>query len=432
MRVLHLPSSYLPDALGGTEVYVQNLIHALNPLGVESRVAIHGRSDTQNLDKLSDPAELIRLPSLPRHTRRQLYVHSSGKLPTGFLETLQCWRPDVVNFHAFTLGAGVDHAALLNAYNIPYVITYHTPAQSCARGSLMRNGHEPCNGVIIERRCAACLLQSRGVPVWLQRIASRSCVPANLPDGPWVPLVALPALLRDAHINWLSFYSGAKAIVATAEFIKPMLLANGIKGDKIQVLRQALPGSNRKRSLRKVRDSDTLKLGFFGRVTHLKGVDLACKAFSILQKKGCRGQLEIAGPVDAKSEEWLYRLLDASNARYLGVLRGDKLTEWLRAIDLLLVPSRCLETGPLTLLEAWDEGTPAVGSNLGGIREFFNEMALGNYLFESESVEDLVVAIERFQDQFDNRCSVRIRGFDELGAQYATLYRKVTCQASNC
>ena len=41
--------------------------------------------------------------------------------------------------------------------------------------------------------------------------------------------------------------------------------------------------------------------------------------------------------------------------------------------DLAVVPSIWLETGPLTILEAFAAGIPAAGTDLGGIRELLKD-----------------------------------------------------------
>jgi len=56
------------------------------------------------------------------------------------------------------------------------------------------------------------------------------------------------------------------------------------------------------------------------------------------------------------------------------ISEGKKLTREeiplaLAGLDVLAVPSQCLETGPYVVLEAQSVGTPVLGSNLGGIAE---------------------------------------------------------------
>src|SRR5262249_43407843 len=41
--------------------------------------------------------------------------------------------------------------------------------------------------------------------------------------------------------------------------------------------------------------------------------------------------------------------------------------------DLIAIPSRCLETGPLVVLEAFAASVPVLGANLGGIAELVRD-----------------------------------------------------------
>src|SRR5262249_57427803 len=50
-------------------------------------------------------------------------------------------------------------------------------------------------------------------------------------------------------------------------------------------------------------------------------------------------------------------------------LPADMVVDAMRAYDLVVVPSRWLETGPLIALESFAAGTPVLGTRLGGRAE---------------------------------------------------------------
>ncbi len=417
MRVAHLPSSYLPDALGGTEMYVRRLIESLTPIGVESCVVTHGERKTD----AKDPDELVRLPRLQAVNRRQLYARSGDTSPIGFESFLDSWKPDVVHFHALTLGAGVDHARCLKRRGIPYVVTYHTPAQSCPRGTMLLYGKTACDGRLEAGRCACCVLQGRGQSPTLAKALSKLPFQRFIPEGPWLSLLAASDLIQRSRSNWFEFFQGANWIVACAQFCKDALVINGIDGQRIYVIRQALPGATRNRTLRKVRNTNQLRIGYFGRVTHVKGVDIACEAIDRLNQSGRQAKLEIVGPVPTDERKWLERSMENRQCQYLGILQGNALREWLQVLDLVVIPSRWLETGPLTLLEAWDVGTPVIGSDMAGIRDFMAANGLQSMLFEMGNADALVAAVDRLLARGSDQ--VEIPGIDTLAARYRELYR---------
>jgi glycosyltransferase involved in cell wall biosynthesis len=116
-----------------------------------------------------------------------------------------------------------------------------------------------------------------------------------------------------------------------------------------------------------------LRFGFLGRWDPLKGVHVLVKAFTRLPE-ALPVELEICA-VGATSEAKKYRSkvqrLAQGNQRIR--IRPEHLTnrvgQFLSSIDVLLVPSQWLETGPLVVLEAFAAGTPVIGSDLGGIKE---------------------------------------------------------------
>ncbi len=419
MRILHLPSSYLPDTLGGTEVYVSQLVAGLDAHGHESLVAWQATS----------PALAPHARALPRDAtpdRVSLYRKSTGRDPAGFLALLEASQPDLVHFHAYTLGAGLDHARAAQRLGVPYVITFHTPSMACGRGTWLLHGAEACDGVLDPGRCSACVLSTRW-PRPMAQMLARSRLPARaLPDGPWLPLVAQRSLLAEAQQSWRAFFGGARQVVACAEFVVERLVRNGVPSERVSLLRQALPGATRTRTLRVPRIPGTraLRLGYFGRITPVKGPDLLVEAARRLRHEGMPVDVELAGPVDAPA--WAESSLFAGRpwVHSRGVLREGALQGWLSELDLAVLPSRGFETGPLTLLEAWDAGTTVIGTDLGGIAEFMRAAGLGENLFGVNDPDSIAAAIKRQLASDGPPPQVRIPGMDELTCEMIRVYER--------
>ncbi len=422
MHILHLPSNYLPESLGGTEVYVQHLCEGLQHHGHTCTVAYH--STTPNV--LSDTAVQRLSKRLPRR-RADLYLYQAGDLPD-FVSLLRQLQPDVVHFHALTIGAGPDHARAARDAGLPYVVTYHTPSMSCLRGTLLRWGETACDGEIQPSRCAACCLQGQGMPRLVARGLALSPLSYRLlPEGPWIPRLALASLISGQRQAWREFMLGAACVVACSAWCKEVLLRNGLPEARVRVLRQALPETHRRRRLRLPASGRPLRLGFFGRCTPMKGPDLLLKSLSVLARAGLPVVCELAGPVNDGDRKWFESFLAAEpSARWIGVKRGTELTAWLDTLDLVVVPSRCLETGPLTLLEAWDRGVPVVGADLGGIRDFLQAAGLDSLLFTPNDPPALAAAVQRAAEWRAEAPEVNIPGMDELVAAMERIYAEVS------
>lgn len=421
MRCLHLPSSYLPETVGGTEVYVQQLCAGLRQLGHESVVAWH----TNNPCLAED---CIALPPRTRVHRTDVYTRATGRPPTGFADLLDRVRPDVAHFHAFTLGASLDHARLLRELHIPYVITFHTPSMSCALGTWLIGERTPCDGLLVSTRCSSCVLGRRKWPRFAVRLGARSPLPVVFRNSPWTSRVALPALLDESFDAWREFFLGASRVVACADFVRERLVLNGIPMDRIEVLRQALPGATRTRRLRMPKQSGTrpLRLGFFGRLKRSKGPDLLLRAAQNLRAQGLDVQVALAGPIEQSERRWIEEVVSRHSdyARLVGTLRSAELRDWLDGIDIAVVPSCGFETGPLTLLEAWDAGVPVIGTDLGGIAEFMRPQGLSQFLFPLGDAEGLASAVHRMLDWRGADPIVTIPGMDELSGAMIAIYER--------
>ncbi|HEX2777926.1 MAG TPA: glycosyltransferase, partial [Gemmatimonadaceae bacterium] len=89
----------------------------------------------------------------------------------------------------------------------------------------------------------------------------------------------------------------------------------------------------------------------------------------------------IGGPLDTPYAVRL-RELAASDPRisFRGPVPHEALGDVLGVVDVLLVPSRALETGPLVILEALAVGVPVIGTPLGGIAELVEDDRTGKLL----------------------------------------------------
>src|SRR5207302_32795 len=81
-----------------------------------------------------------------------------------FRALLDDLRPAIVHLHARTSAVSGRLVDMAREIAAKVVFTYHTPTVSCARGTMMHLGRAPCDGGLDVRRCAACVLQSHGVP----------------------------------------------------------------------------------------------------------------------------------------------------------------------------------------------------------------------------------------------------------------------------
>ena len=133
-------------------------------------------------------------------------------------------------------------------------------------------------------------------------------------------------------------------------------------------------------------------LGYVGRLTHLKGVDVLAAAFHEISSILPNARLLIVG----NGAEATYIRSVLAKEVLLGTVHiepdvdHEKLPYWYRAMELLIMPSR-YENFSNAMLEAMACGVPFVASDIGGNRILAAVNA--GWLFEPASVSSLVTRI---------------------------------------
>jgi glycosyltransferase involved in cell wall biosynthesis len=120
---------------------------------------------------------------------------------------------------------------------------------------------------------------------------------------------------------------------------------------------------------------------------YTKGHDILFDALKLLKEKLSNHQIVCIGSGDRESE--LRKIVTDKFLKEIVFFTGflNKASEYLKAFDLLILPSRT-EALPLVLLEAKKANLFIIASNVGGIPEIVTSDEVG-VLFEKENIEDL-------------------------------------------
>jgi len=373
MRVLLGVAWYFPDSIGGTEKYVRSLAAELREAGHDVAIAVPGESGRSVTSRLHEGVPVFRFPAEGDPSRA---FDLDQPAPSGWQHVLDTFAPTIVDLHSMTSVLGIAHLRAARDFGARTAVTVHLPGVVCARGSLLRFGHEPCDGDLKVQPCTACRLQARGLPVRVGALLS------DIPDGlaSLVERLPLPGLARravaadDAHrdrLAWLhAVASRADRMVVVSNGLKQLLTRNGISADKIVVCRQGVDRHHGPRRTSGTREAGTLKVGFVGRFDPLKGLDVLLDAAERIPAEA-RIEFHIWGTARTPDAE-AYRAAVLRNAQPLRhvIFHGEADSSApYDEVDVLAVPSICFETGPFVVLEAHAAGIPVVGSDLGGIAE---------------------------------------------------------------
>jgi len=219
------------------------------------------------------------------------------------------------------------------------------------------------------------------------------------------------ALIEERHGAVRGFLGEADRIVAYSEWVRSLLLLNGVPQAKILLCPQGLtqpalvdlPAPARSGS------GTSLRLVFLGRFHPTKGAGLLIRAVRGLP--GLAVTLDLygieQGSADALHACHLKKLAEGDpRIRFRSPVSSDGILRLLRDYDLLAVPSQWLETGPLVVLEAFAAGVPVIASGWGGLAEKIQD-GVNGLLVESGSVEAWASALRRLCE--DRQLLARLR-----------------------
>jgi len=434
---VHVPFTFAPDPIGGTEVYVEALAHGLQSLGIDALIlapSVLGGGEAYWHNGLR--VRRYRSVAESQHMLRELYGEGDPEAAAAFAQILDEERPDAVHIHAFTRVVSILLVRAVKQRGIPVFFTYHTPTVSCQRGTLMLWGTEVCDGILNVARCTGCSLEGRGLPRWASALVSYVplCVGhaldgANLSGGPWTVL-RMPALIQAQHAAFRALMQEVDGVVALTEWVRTLLVRNGVENSKITLSRHGLPFvRNLTEPLIDVAKTP-LRVAFLGRADKVKGADTLVKAVRAASDLSI--ELHLYGVTQSAADEdyWdeLQRLAaDDGRIRFLPPVPNNQVVPLLRDFHVLAVPSRWLETGPLVVLESFAAGTPVIGSRLGGITEWVRHEDNG-LLIDPEGVAAWTSAIRRCAE---DRCLLsklrqgvkQPRSMADVAQEMARLYR---------
>jgi glycosyltransferase involved in cell wall biosynthesis len=411
MKVVHIPFCFYPDPVGGTEIYVEALAHNLLDLGVESVIAApsasqekesQGQTPSLKVRSFAVAAESVEL-------LREMYGTGDPVAAARFGRILDEEQPNLVHLHAFTRGASLLVVREAKRRGLPVVFTYHTPTASCARGTLLRQGREVCEGTLDRRTCVRCALHGLGLNgtrgqllSMLPPAAGRVIGAARLEGGGWTAL-RMSELVQLRHNAFRALMREVDSVVALSRWSEELLLRNGVPPEKItrsrHGLTQAVMDTGAVADQQEF-DERPLRIAFLGRTDPTKGADTLIQALRLRPRLAV--QLDLYGIMQGTSSNGYFdnlKQLAGTDARinFLPAVPAAQVVTLLQKYHLLAVPSRWLETGPLVVFEAFAAGRPVLGSKLGGLGELIEDGRNG-LLVEAGDVAAWAEALERLAD----------------------------------
>jgi glycosyltransferase involved in cell wall biosynthesis len=339
MRILVLHSRYLSGSTSGENRVVDDEIELLRSAGHEVRSWTPSMTETR---PLRAAVNAIWSTDEASNVRRLIALD----------------RPDVVHIHNLfpQLSPLVIRAAA--SRGVPTVVTLHNFRLMCLPATFLREG-TPCEA------CAG------SVP-W--RGVVHGCYRGSRPAS----MVLASSLM--VHRAARTFDS-VGLFLAVSDFVRSAYVEHGIDDARIRVKNNfAWPQPKRQGA----------GAGFLvlGRLSPEKGVDTAIAAVA------GSGSLTVVG--DGPERERLAATAPVGIS-FVGAVAPESVPAYLSRARAVLVPSRCYEGAPRSIIEAFAAGVPVIASRTGGMPELVQD-GVNGLLVPPGDIRAWRTAIDRLLD----------------------------------
>lgn len=379
MRVLIVSHGHPAFSIGGAEVASHALFRGLN-----------AAPDTEAfyLARAAHPLRPHRdtkLSSL-RQGPRETFLHADeydhwwlsnraiDDLDGAFADYLRELRPDVVHFHHI-IGLGIEAIALVRRVlpDAAIVFTFHEYLSICAHhGQMVKTARG--------RLCR------KATPA-----DCNTCFPEVTPQQ----FFRRERFLKD-------HFALVDGFVSPSRFLVDRYVAWGLPEARFSVIENGLDVSARTPPRPLAKNGRRGKFGFFGQVTHFKGVHVLLDAITRIPDAiwGEDASLSIFGG-NLETQPELFRSMLGSllekagrRARLHGAYTSDELPRLMAGIDWVVMPSVWWENAPVVIQEAFHHRRPLIVSDIGGMAEKVRHEVDGLH-FRMGAAEDLAETLAR-------------------------------------
>jgi glycosyltransferase involved in cell wall biosynthesis len=414
--------TFYPESKGGVENHILGLAHYLRGLGHEAAVFYRIHSpDYQQYQLIKGEWEGIPIFKIVHNyipQRPNPYPFYDRQVEVRFLDVIDQFAPDLVHIHHLgTLSTSLIGAA--QRQDLPVIYTLHDFWPMCRLSQMLTPDGRLCPGPDGGMRCTECMwlqaedgppqtlnirdrIRKLGLAESLRRAPrfARDWVAARFgaPQGSlWTRMLTLPA--RDQHMRQTLLE--ADLLLSPSRFLIEMFDKWGVPSSRFAYVQNGIhAGLLSAPRVDGYPKREPFTFGFIGSHNHHKGVHILIEAFAHAELSDAA--LRIWGGANSpRAAEYVASLKQAADAHENISLEGqfspERITEVLREIDVLVIPSLWYENNPLTIMEAFAMGVPVIAGNVGGMAELVIDDENG-LLFDVGNPNDLADKMARVLD----------------------------------
>jgi glycosyltransferase involved in cell wall biosynthesis len=301
-------------------------------------------------------------------------------------DLLRGHRPDL--FHVHNLYPLISPWILpeFRRSGVPVVMTVHNYRLVCPNGLLQTGG----------KICERCL---GGREYW--------CFLKNCEES--IPKSASYALRTFIARHFQLFLDNVSVYIALTRFQREKLVSQGFPPDRVAVIPQMIDEESVSLDPRTERPGKYV--GYVGRISPEKGIDLLLRVARDCPEIPFR----LAGDVSRMPEV----LRQAPpNCAFLGILGRRELECFYQDARIVVLPTRCYEGFPLSIVEAMACGKPVICSRIGGLPEIVEDGVTG-MLFNPGDGEGLRSAILRLWEDTATCARMGSAGREKASREYS-------------
>ncbi|MEJ5308739.1 MAG: glycosyltransferase [Anaerolineae bacterium] len=411
MRILHVTHQYMPEYVGGVELYTRWLAHAQMQAGHEVSIFYRRSGEGTGLESRGEDGVRVWAawhgPVTP--VRRLLATFWDPSLIPLFERVLDETNPEIVHVEHL-MGLPVALSGTLRRRRIPFVVTLWDFWWRCANAQLLTNYDQTvCPGPHFHYlNCARCALARAGRP---------GCIVFS-------PFLAF--LMAWRNFQLLQVLRAAAALIAPTTFVEHWYANHAAPRETLRLLTPGLEHPSALPSCQRESDGKVRFL-YVGGLSFQKGLHTLLEAFA-----GVRGTAElwIAGDETFDPAYVMHlRSLATPNVRFLGRLTRPEVWAALVNADVVVVPSLWYETFSFLVSEGFVAGKPVLASRLGPLADRVHD-GVDGLLLPPGDVMAWREALQRLVDMPDELARLREKvrpplSLTEHEAALTSLYSQV-------
>jgi O-antigen biosynthesis protein len=399
LRVLSVNCYYHPRSFGGATIVAEEInkrINAQDGFDVHVFTTVSPSVVAPYTVKRYEADDInIYGVGLPEHLDEKTQFENL-EIVSAFADVLEVVQPDIVHFHSIQ-GIGISVVDLCVKKGIKYIITLHDAWWICGRQFMINKERKYCGQKNIDLKVCASCVDNNSLNLYRNK---------RLADG-----------LRHAS-----------ALLAPSRYFADLHIANGFADVEVNK-----NGIVKPRSMLRLRRKGSLRFGYVGGNTEIKGIHLIKKVFADLASYKFKLVL-VDNALNLGFTSYHPQELEAiPNFEIVPAYTQSNIDEFFAGIDVLLFPTQWKESFGLTVREALARNVWVITTDAGGVVEDIKHGCNGYIIPFSDAGAALKQAVIDTLEHFDRikpgrevaLGSLDITFFEDQAAELTDIFKYV-------